>query len=93
MRIELGISQRLPCLPSYSGPLTYFLAYADDVHEKASLCVWSVGHYGGISALPEQLRIVCYSLLVMHLPFLDVNGPILLCIPGSAEFLHCRPSC
>jgi hypothetical protein len=93
MRIWFALSQRLLCLSSYSAHLIYGLAYTDDVHEKANLCVWSVGDYGGASALPEQLRLVCYFLLVMHLPFLNANAPILLCLPGSAEFLHCQPPC
>ena len=93
MKIDLYISQRLLCLPSYSVPMIYVLAYTDDAYEKAIPCIWSFGHYGGTSALPEQLRLVYYFLLVMHLPFLDANAPILLCLPGSAEFLHCRPSC
>ena len=61
--------------------------------KRQIICVWSVRHHGGASALPERLRLVCYFLLVMHLPFLNANAPILLCLPGSAEFLHCQPPC
>jgi hypothetical protein len=69
MRKRFKFSKRLLCLSLYSVHLIYGLAYTDDVHEKASLCIWSVRHYGGASALPDQLGLVYYFLLVMHLPF------------------------
>jgi hypothetical protein len=63
MRTRFKLSQRLLCLSFYSVGLIYVFAYTDDVHEKASPCIWSVVHHGGASALVEQLRLVSYFLL------------------------------